>query len=230
MSSKVVNLQLTSLDGVESLNITNVYVIDEIPLTTSCPEITKFPHLAGVQFIAGGQKVHLLLGQDNAEALVPFEIRQGQAGEPFATRTLFGWALNGPSGPGSTCGRVVSHFITSKSVKDDIQKLWEIESDNHNDLAMSIEDKLVEDLWDHEVKLIDGHYQLPIPWKKGVSLPSNIGVAMVRLWVSLVLWVCHWTHTRMVVGSIPGPGMGELSRSPLNHCFTPPRCKWEGRL
>ena len=180
VSTKVVDLQLSSLDGEEGLNLTNVYVIDDLPITTSCPNV-KFAHLSGLQFVGGGQKVQLLLGQDNAEALVPLEVKQGKVGEPFASRTLFGWSLNGTSGPNGTGGKVFSHFISSKLVQDDIHKLWEIECDGTDDLAMSIDDKGVEALWDREVKLVDGHYQLPIPWKEGVSLPSNIGVAMVRL-------------------------------------------------
>ena len=40
VNSNVVNLQLTSLDGSEFLELQNVFVIDEIPTKTSCPDVT----------------------------------------------------------------------------------------------------------------------------------------------------------------------------------------------
>ena len=49
-------------------------------------------------------------------------------------------------------------------------------------LGWSQEDKSVIDLWDRECVKIDGHYQLPIPWKNRDSpLPNNFQVAKSRL-------------------------------------------------
>ena len=39
----------------------------------------------------------------------------------------------------------------------------------------------VVDLWDRETQFIDGHYQIPIPWKDDVVIPNNIAVARSRL-------------------------------------------------
>ena len=43
-------------------------------------------------------EVGLLIGSDVPEALQPFEVRPSENGGPFATRTVFGWLLNGPLG------------------------------------------------------------------------------------------------------------------------------------
>lgn len=54
------------------------------------------------------------MGQDNAEALMPIEIRSGGKSEPFACKTLFGWSMNGPSRvDGPVSRKVVSQFITT---------------------------------------------------------------------------------------------------------------------
>ena len=97
VQSNVVNLTLTSLDGQENLQISNVYVVDSIPFESACPEPGAYSHLRGLRLVAGGQNVNLLLGQDNAEALMPMEVRRGIKGEPYACRTLFGWSVNGPN-------------------------------------------------------------------------------------------------------------------------------------
>jgi hypothetical protein len=45
------------------------------------------------------QDVDILIGQDHAEALVPLDVRKGNAGEPFAVKSILGWTLNGSDRP-----------------------------------------------------------------------------------------------------------------------------------
>ena len=182
VQSRSVNLRLSSLDAKESLSMSNVYVVNKIPVLTSCPEVKAFPHFKGLQFVAGGQPVHLLIGQDNAEALVPLEVKRGKKGEPFACKTLFGWSVNGPDTLGPTSKKVISHFIKSDPAVD-VDRLWDIEHEGLEsvDSGFSQNDKRVVDLWNQEIKLIDGHYQIPIPWKDGVVVPNNFMTAKSRL-------------------------------------------------
>ena len=42
-------------------------------------------------------KIDLLICQDNADALVPLELRRGAKGKPFGVRTIMGWVINGQS-------------------------------------------------------------------------------------------------------------------------------------
>ena len=184
VQSNVVNLTLTSLDGQENLQISNVYVVDSIPFESACPEPGAYSHLRGLRLVAGGQNVNLLLGQDNAEALMPMEVRRGIKGEPYACRTLFGWSVNGPNrvdGPASS--RVISQFISTSSLEVKVQRLWELENDGLYDsnVALSQDDKRVIELWDESCKLVNNHYVIPIPWKDGVEVPNNLIVAMSRL-------------------------------------------------
>jgi len=182
ISSELVSFTLTSLDGSESLKLDRVIVVDQIPLVTSCPDVKLYPHLRGLQLVASDQTVCLLLGQDNSEALVPLEIRKGRQGDPFACRTLFGWAVNGPNRLSSPIGRsVISHFISSAG--NEIERICSFEGDDLDDQAkgLSFNDVRVLELWRKEVCLREGHYQLPIPWKDNVSFPDNMIVAKSRL-------------------------------------------------
>ncbi|XP_038046729.1 uncharacterized protein LOC119720934 [Patiria miniata] len=128
-----------------------------------------------------GVIVDLLIGQDNAEALVPLEVRRGSPEQPFAVRTLFGWCVNGRSPVGRVSRKVVSNFVSCLPI-DDVSKLWKIENEGLECSSWSQEDRSVIKLWDREHRKIDGHYELPIPWRdREESLPNNFVVAKSRL-------------------------------------------------
>ena len=81
-------------------------------------------------------RVDFLIGQDNAGMLVPLEVRHGIENELFATRTLYGWCLNGPvmTSKRSTAG--VCNFV-SNEVDDRLDRLSEIEDDGNNTVKQS---------------------------------------------------------------------------------------------
>ena len=184
--------------GGESFNLRNVFVIEEIPASKSQVEVGRFEHLTGLDLLNCGNSVDLLVGQDNAEALVPLEVRKGKFDEPFAVKTVLGWSLHGKAGSQvDVCGlvragristRVVANFIQSDSVsldrlEDKVEKLWRLDQEGvGNDIeALSCEDSQVLKLWDESIKVVDGHYELPIPWKDDVVVPDNLEVARSRL-------------------------------------------------
>ena len=71
--ASLVDAQISSLDGTVKLNLTNVFVVDKIPVSLSShyPKPDSFPHLQGLNiFHSDCQQADLLLGQDNAEVLV----------------------------------------------------------------------------------------------------------------------------------------------------------------
>jgi len=112
------------------------------------------------------------------------EVKRGRPGEPFAVRTPLGWSLNGPvttSNPISQ--RVVSHFIRTSEIEDKVEKLWSLENEgvSADKPGLSVDDGRVLDLWNEKVRLVDGHYQLPIPFKKSATFPDNFSVSLSRL-------------------------------------------------
>jgi len=53
---------------------------------------------------------------------------------------------------------------------------------NADDKAFSVEDELFLDLMEESAKKVDGHYQLPLPWKvTDIHLPFNRSTALKRL-------------------------------------------------
>ena len=185
-TSQIVDLNLISPNNGEALRLTGVYVVEDIPFKTSSVDVENYPHLQDIPLnINNDSTVQILIGQDNAEALIPLETRRGKKGDPFAVRTLFGWSMNGPIAVRDKINqKVISHFVTTFPARESVEKLWEIENEGikKDDTVWSQEDRKVIELWDRECKLINGHYVILIPWRNKEELvPNNISVAMYRL-------------------------------------------------
>ena len=185
-----------------SFRLSNVFVIDHIPSCESQVEVGKYEHLSDIDVVASSGRVDILIGQDNAEALVPLEVRRGRLGEPYAIKTVLGWSLHGNTdSQADKCGlvragrvstRVVSNFIQSDvmldrdrldRLEDQVDRLWKVDQEGlaSQDMGLSCEEDEVLRFWDEHVNFVEGHYELPIPWKQGVQVPDNFELAQSRL-------------------------------------------------
>lgn len=60
-----------------------------------------------------------------------------------------------------------------------VKRFWKLETEaerarNNEDIALSIDDKRVLNLWNTDIRVVGGHYQLPIPFRKErQNLPNN---------------------------------------------------------
>ena len=183
LSLKVVNVNVSAADGSFCQELKNVLVNSTAPAKYPTEEIdiNKYPHLAHVPLfpIQKGTLVEVVIGMDNSHLLLPLEVRYNADAlhEPYATRTVFGWALHGNLGD-NTLGEIAANFI---QLDHKVERMWEMENDI-DDKSYSIEDTKVIDLWDREIKRENGHYVLPIPWRKGYAdLPNNRFVAQCWL-------------------------------------------------
>ncbi len=175
-----VNFEVTDVDSEEVLSLSEVLVIKEIPVSKT-PSSVDFPHLKDVPFTRGDVKVDLLIGQDNAEALIPLEVIRGQKGEPFAVKTLFGWTVNGPMS-NVTSHRIISNYIKTQNLESRLDELWNIEcNDGCEETLMSQEDHKVLKLWDENLNRENNNYVLPIPWRDNTRLQDNRDAAISRL-------------------------------------------------
>ena len=120
-------LNLMSVDGKEVLHLNNVLVTDEIPLQRSSCDISQYQHLQGID-VTSVDAIDILIGQDNPTALVPYEVKRGPVG-PFATRTLFGWSLNGIKTLSATSYHVVVSFISTSLLEERVAKLYDVENE-----------------------------------------------------------------------------------------------------
>ena len=165
-NTKVVNFILYSLDGTESLSMSNVFVVEEVPYTYSpFRDLSTYPHLSDVPIspVHPPAKVDLLIGQDNSEALVPLQVLRGNPGDPFAVLTKFGYSLNGVV-PGSSPDCVVSNFVHT-SIDAKVEVLSDI-ADDHVDstpksLSVSTDHKVL-DICHGESIVFDSHVDVPI--------------------------------------------------------------------
>lgn len=182
--TQMVDITVMSEDRSECLKLSNVYVVDKIPVVNSVFDVSSYKHLCELPIVKSVPNVDILIGQDNAQALMPLEISKGKPGEPFATRTILGWSLNGSSIIKPPSRRVVMSYITAcTTLEEKVERLWKIENDGlvEQDVSMSQQDRKVIKLWDEEIKYKDNHYILPIPWKDDAQVPNNIAVAHSRL-------------------------------------------------
>ena len=77
-----------------------VYSRPSLPVSTNAigtqEDVTRWPHLKGITVPNIEAEIGLLIGSDVPQVLQPIEVRESKNGGPFATRTVFGWVLNGP--------------------------------------------------------------------------------------------------------------------------------------
>ena len=159
-----------------------VFVIDTIPCNNPCINVSNFSHLRELPLVKFDQSaaIDMLIGQDQSEALVSLSVARGLPSQPFATLTKFGWTLNGRSDTTST--KVVSNFITTQSLDAKVNQLWEID-DQHigkEKKGWSLDDRRVVEFWQRESRVVDGHLEVPVPWKRD-SIESNLPVAICRM-------------------------------------------------
>ena len=165
-NTKVVNFILYSLDGAESLSMSNVFVVEEVPYTYSpFRDLSTYPHLSDVPIspVHPPAKVDLLIGQDNSEALVPLQVLRGNPGDPFAVLTKFGYSLNGVV-PGSSPDCVVSNFVhTSIDAKAEVlSDIADVQvGSTLKSLSISTDCEAV-DVCHGESIVIDSHVDVPI--------------------------------------------------------------------
>ena len=192
-STKVVNFILYSLDGTESLSMSNVFVVEEVPYTYShCRDLSIYPHLSDTPIspVHPPAKVDILIGQDNSDALVPLQVLKGNPGDPFSVLTKFGWTLNSvvPGiSPDCVSLAVVSNFVHT-SINAKVEVLSDT-ADDHVDptlksLSVSIDCKVL-DICYGESDLVDGHVDLPIP-QEVTHVDNNFPVVLSNCYKPLL--------------------------------------------
>ncbi|MGL5084377.1 MAG: hypothetical protein ACRC68_01425, partial [Clostridium sp.] len=88
----------------------------------------QWDHLKDIKFdYVGDSKVSLLLGCDVPQAHQVLEQRLGGNGQPFATKTVFGWMLCGPIGrrDGNHQVKFIGH--DSLDIREEVRALYDRE-------------------------------------------------------------------------------------------------------
>ena len=105
----------------------------------------------------GDSRVNLPIGQDVPKALVLLEVRYGGDTEPYATRTVLGWTLNGPVGGIDEDKTAVSNCTqVTENLEIQVKQFWDIHDVPDCGVVMSVNDRKVQRLWDDSTTLCNG--------------------------------------------------------------------------
>ena len=209
---QAVQLEVVNTDTNSVIRLDRVLSRPRLPLSLenrgTVEDASRWPHLRDIPLRSprNVDDVELLIGVDTPEALCPLKTISGSPGEPYATLTRLGWTLTGPvrkdakerpqsfhtctgrpsaMGPERTDPVVGLNRVPSdEGLSEQLRRFWELESSGLYDTTRgrSIQDTKVMERWDTEMKKVDGHYQLPIPFRQPQPhLPNDEEMALRRL-------------------------------------------------
>ena len=114
-------------------------------------------------------KVKVVLGQDNYHLLYPVEYKKGHKNEPWAVRNKLGWTLSGPlpKHEVANVASATSHLASEDSELSVQLKSWfsmESYATRVNVSGRSKDDKRALAQLEQTTKLVDGRYEVGLPW------------------------------------------------------------------
>jgi hypothetical protein len=177
-NTHVVSLEVADLDDNTHIDMTSVLTRPKLNVSSSHiveqEELEKWTHLRDIQLPeVNTSEVHMLIGQDVPDVMIPQEIRKGNPGDPYAIRTILGWTLNGPI----TCGSissVTSCFVdTDDKLQRQVKMFWKLDGFGGDDTAMSVSDRKVLSVWEQSLERDGTHFSMDIPFKHRPSHLTN---------------------------------------------------------
>ncbi|KAL6479762.1 hypothetical protein MHYP_G00107950 [Metynnis hypsauchen] len=185
--TRSVNLEVDSLHDGNMYTLNGVRTLNKLNIGLSClatpDEVAKWDHLADIPIPSvNSDDVHLVIGQDAPRLLRAEEYRVGGDNDPHATRTVLGWAINGPIDYKRSGNKVKAYFLKSDhSLQMQVERFWKLDDSIQKD-NLSVNDYKVIKQWENSVSKDGSHYILDIPFKnKAVALPNNVNLAAHRL-------------------------------------------------
>lgn len=184
-----VSLSIGAVESPDSMKI-NAWAIDNLPPVSAVlietKEQEKWMHLSQLELPLPSEKpIELLIGMDVPAAHWVVESKYGGHDDPYAIRTPLGWMILGPISSGGSARASLNslHLIgdeTLKKFEDVIQS--EFTGLTSMCKGNSREDLIALSCVRENTRLVDHHYEVPLPWKAGCpSLQTNRVMAIQRL-------------------------------------------------
>ncbi|PIK43536.1 hypothetical protein BSL78_19599 [Apostichopus japonicus] len=184
------NIMVKAITEGEEIEISKAWTVDRLPVSDrSIPQkedINTWPHLKGIALhTANKADIKLLIGCDTPEAFWVLEERRGRRKEPYAIRTPLGWTLMGPTSKRNDEPFQVNNIQMDETLHSQVRRFWELDhhiEDCKEGFGHSIEDKRAISIMDDTTRLVEGHYQMELPWRHSPpTLPDNRKYAQTRL-------------------------------------------------
>lgn len=192
-----ISLIVEAIDGSDKIEIPRLWTVEKANASShSIPadqDIRRWSHLQDINLPTIDEtKIDLIIGCNVPEAFWVLEERRGNKGDPYAARSPLGWTLIGPMEK-TECKKSHFHvnFTRIVNVKPEdvlmqqVERFWRTDNAGvipDGKISMSVEDKRALAVMESTVKLVDGHYQLALPWREPVpKLPNNRIMAERRL-------------------------------------------------
>ncbi|CAH8466083.1 unnamed protein product [Dicrocoelium dendriticum] len=190
LEAGLAKFRLSALRGPEYVTVERAYCLKRLPLRpvacTNGQLGRHWPHLSDIQFDAlTDTRVRILIGADVPEAHWQLERRACGRKRPFAARTPLGWILLGPVNT-SPEGCVSVHCVQEEttSIETQLKMLYDggFESAGSSHRSLSMEDKAALEIAENSVRLVEGHFEVALPWRKRqMIVPNNFVSALHRL-------------------------------------------------
>ncbi len=187
-------LEVSGLNSECYYQLPNVLTQREMPVTSdniiTQEGLARWSYLSAIQIPCIKANVDLLIGSNAPKLLEPWDVVNSCGGGPYAIKTVLGWVINGPMQGGDTANpgiRLAVAAVNRISVCQlsellNNQYLHGFNERTYEDKEMSREDARFLEIESHSAKLLDGHYILKMPFRKGQPmLPNNLTMAKQRI-------------------------------------------------
>ena len=192
--TEVVSFIVSDIYGNADHTVSRAYTLPTLPVEPDDfprrEDISCYPHLAGIDLPdVELDEVTVLLGQTDADCLIPLDVVQGQKGDPYATRTKLGWTINGPMKMNAERKPKVKNFHAKvrdccEELREEVKEFWKLESHGlYEDTRMLSEvDKRVLKEWEETTTFDGQNFNMIIPFKsEKPQLPNSKPMAVTRV-------------------------------------------------
>ena len=161
-----------------------------LPIRPECigkqDDVNRWPYLNDITIPHIDAEIGLLIGSDVPQILQPEEMRPSQNGGPFATRTVLGWVLNGPLCRNEVQTPTKNFVQADNRLNQLFESFCNMELNDVNyepvGISMSQNDKRALEIMESTVKMVNGHYEIGLPWRNNPPhLQNNRQQASQRL-------------------------------------------------
>ena len=173
VQSHLVAMDLADVSGktvIRFAALTMKSVVGELKVINWADKRSAWKHLADVKFPTMGRKgtVDVLIGNDFPQLQRSLKEITGAAGEPVARLTPLGWTCIGGPGIGHTFmtqTSFVNTFLSVESLDDRVRRFWELEEVSEKKADFTRMEIKILSQAKSGMKLLDGRYQVNLPWK-----------------------------------------------------------------